>query len=137
VRKQIQEYIDNHKTLPALTSTTVFEALCGFELKAHKSSGLSELDERHLRETKELFDSVPDILPFDHRAGELAAYIYGRLSKKNQSKHFRDLLIASTALANGYGVATRNQKDFELLRSVLSPDHPSLFIIRWGDQSRT
>jgi predicted nucleic acid-binding protein len=130
--KRLQGYTDYHKTLPALTSTTVFEALAGFEMKAHKNRGLSELDERNLRATKELFDQVSDILPFDHHAGELAAFIYGRLTDRNKSKLLKDLLIASTAVANGYGVATRNQKDFEFLGGILPAGHPTLFLARWG-----
>lgn len=76
--RRVTEYIGIHQQPPVLTSMTVFEVLHGFENKAHRNAGLSETDERDLGRTHDLIDFVDTILPFDHIAAAIAAYIYPR-----------------------------------------------------------
>ena len=45
----------------------------------------------------------------------ITAYIYPRLTGQQLQKHWRDLFIAATALAHGYGIATQNIRDFKLI----------------------
>lgn len=42
-----------------------------------------------------------------------------------------DVFIAATSLAPGYGVATRNQRDFELIGQHLPPEMPNLSLAIW------
>src|SRR5260370_41248461 len=110
---------------------TVFEVLHGFEKEAHKNAGLSATGEIDLARARELIDSVGTILPFDDIAASIAAYVYPRLSKARQNKVWQDMLIAATAVANGFGVATANRKDFELIGSHLPATHPVLYLAIW------
>lgn len=55
------------------------------------------------------------ILPFDSRAGQIAAKTYQKLKQRNKLIAMPDLLIGATAIANKIKLATLNTKDFERL----------------------
>jgi predicted nucleic acid-binding protein len=55
------------------------------------------------------------VIPFDQRAAEIAAYIIPRLQKNIPKQTLLDGLIAATALAHGYGVATNDRGGFETI----------------------
>ena len=63
------------------------------------------------------------VIPFDL----LAARIHARLSVELATRKIvigpHDLLIAATAMANGYDIATRDERSF--------PKIPSLSLLRW------
>ncbi len=114
VLSAIADYFKRLKQPPALTSTTIFEALWGVESEAAKGRIQEERAQQYRSRIEELSRACL-ILPFEQKAAALAAYIFPRLSNSGRSKHWRDLFIAATALAHGYGIATRNKKDFDLI----------------------
>jgi predicted nucleic acid-binding protein len=76
------------------------------------------------------------VLPFDETAATIAAFIAARLPKQLKKKKtgaslLRDIFQAATALAHRHGVATRNQRDFELISEHLPPTHPLLHLVVW------
>jgi tRNA(fMet)-specific endonuclease VapC len=62
-------------------------------------------------------------LPFDLQAARVHAQLAAALAKKGQPVGTADLLIAATALACGYGVATRDLRSF--------PKVPGLEVAQW------
>jgi predicted nucleic acid-binding protein len=130
-RRRIGDYIREHGEAPALTSTTVFEALHGFERKFNRLGGLTERDQADLAATRSLIEQAAEVASFDERAAEIAAYIFPRLSQSQRNRHWCDLFIVSTALAHGYGVAASDQEDFELIAALLSSKHPVLYLAVW------
>ena len=56
-------------------------------------------------------------LPFDGKCAEMAAYLHKKLLKKGTPMPFRDLLIASVAIANGLPIITLDS-DFEVLKKL-------------------
>jgi predicted nucleic acid-binding protein len=130
-RQRIIDYTGEHGEAPALTSVTVFEALHGFEKKSPESRGLTERDSADRRATQLLIEQAAEIVPFDSRAAGIAAYIFPRLSQSQRNRHWCDLFIAATAMAHGYGVATSDQADFELIGATLSNNHPVPYLAIW------
>lgn len=130
VKREISSYIARLKKPPALTSITVFEALYGFEHGAQKSGEISERTKQNRAHTEQLVAAC-DILPFDRNAAAIAAHIAARLSRADYNKHLKDVFIAATALAHGYGLVTRNRKDFEVIARDLPIDYPVLRLAAW------
>ena len=124
----ISEYLSIVKAPPALTSITVFEMMHGFENAAHKD-GTNDRLKRDRDHARELTNECT-VLPFNQEAAEIAAYIFPRLSQKNVTDS-ADVFIAATSLAHEYGVATRNQTDFELIAKHTPPHYPQLRIEVW------
>src|SRR5215216_3785896 len=129
--RAIADYQANHKIIPALTSITVFETLSGIEAEACKSGSRAneKIKQAGIRAEQLIRNCI--VLPFDQNAAVIAAYIFPRLSQGNRNKHWRDVFIAATALAHGYGLATRNKKDFELIANHLPPNHSILPLAVW------
>ncbi len=130
VQQAIENYESRLKSLPALTSINVFEALHGFEKEDARRKGDDERRKRDRIRIEHLIQSCL-ILPFDENAARIAAYAFPRLSRNEQKKHWQDLFIAAIALAHGHGVATRNRRDFELIANHLPPTHPTLRLAVW------
>src|SRR5437763_1319119 len=95
VVRAVGEYIAKFKVPPALTSTTVFEALHGFEKGALSSGGWDDRARRDLESLRRLTGGCI-ILPFNEGAAAMAAYIFPRLSQKERNKHWADLLVATS-----------------------------------------
>ncbi len=125
----ISNYISIVKAPPALTSVTIFEMMHGFE-NALIQHGMSDRLSRDLDHARELTRECT-VLPFNQEAAEIAAYMFPRLSKKERKDHWADMLIAATVLAHEYGVATRNQTDFELIAKHTPTTYPPLRIEVW------
>src|SRR5215210_3291132 len=117
----ITDYQSRLEFFPALTSMTVFQALYGFENKSIKPDEPNEQTKQARIRTQQLVKSC-DVLPFNQRSAEIAAYIVPRLSKNIPKGTMIDAFIAATALAHGYGVATRNRKDFDQIANHI-PDN--------------
>lgn len=130
--RAIHGYIAVHKTLPALTAITVFEALHGFEKTAFDRGGMDERTRAGLEATKDLIDACPDVLEYNRTAAEITAYIFPRLTRKQHKDHWADVLVAATAMAHRYGVATRNRRHFELINERRPPHLSNLSIEVWG-----
>jgi predicted nucleic acid-binding protein len=122
----VQDYIRRFKAYPPLPSMVVFEARRGFEAQIVKWSGLDEKQEL-MRQQMEQLVGVCGVIPFDDRTATIAAQIHERLPKNAPKTLVRDVFIAATALPHGYGVATGNQTDFELI----SQHVPVLFLAVW------
>jgi predicted nucleic acid-binding protein len=130
VMKEIAGYIKRHKQPPALTSTTLFEAMWGIESSEIKGD-ITEAEAGEYRSKVEALIQGCVILPFDQNAAITAAYMFARLSQSDRNKHWGDLFTAATALAHRHGVATRNRKDFELLGKHLPNSNPLLRLAIW------
>jgi predicted nucleic acid-binding protein len=129
-KARILEYLALHEgVMPALTSMTVFEVLLGIEKETvrHPSKDV----EQHRKNTQKLFDEIGTVLPFSDMAAELAAYLYARLGRSKQGRHWQDILITATALANGYGVATANAADFRMIGDLLPAGWEPLYLAIW------
>ncbi|MGH9753838.1 MAG: type II toxin-antitoxin system VapC family toxin [Blastocatellia bacterium] len=126
----IKDYKARFKEFPKLTSITVFEARWGFESQVVKFGGLDPETEQMRSEMEELIQTC-GVLDFDQHAASIAAHIFARLSQSHRNRHWRDILIAATALAHGYGVATRNKDDFELIGRDLPDLSPTLYLAIW------
>jgi len=124
----IASYQSSHKPL-ALSAITVYEALYGFEKTLAKAQGNVEQTRLDYTKTEQLIDSC-NVLSFNQNSAKIAAYIVSRLSKNIPKDTLLDALIAATALAHGYGVATHNKKDCELIGKH-TPDDKFLRLAIW------
>jgi predicted nucleic acid-binding protein len=61
----------------------------------------------------------------------IASHIIARLSARARNRNWADVFIVATTLAHGYGVATRNQSDFELIGRHLPSSAPDLYLAIW------
>jgi predicted nucleic acid-binding protein len=125
----IAEYQSRLKLFPALASMTVYQALYGFENKSIRPDEPNEQTKQSRIGTERLINSC-DVLPFTQNSAEIAAYIVPRLRKSIPKGTLVDAFIAATALAHGYGVATRNLKDFEQIANHI-PDDLILRLAAW------
>jgi len=130
VLKAIADYQSNLKRPPALTSITTFEALRGVERVVAKRGG-SEAEAESFRVRIEALSELCGVLSFDSKAASIAAYLCSHLADNLFRQHWRDIFISATAIAHGYGVATGNRSDYELIGNALSPKHPPLRLAIW------
>jgi predicted nucleic acid-binding protein len=121
VLEQIKKHFFNTNQLPAIPSLILFEANFGVQKALAANSITTEQADFHIREINRLAD-IHNVIAFDQKAAEIAAYIFARLSKSDKNKHWRDLFIAATALAHNYGLATKNRSDMELIAKHLPAD---------------
>jgi predicted nucleic acid-binding protein len=129
ILEAIASYQSRIKLLPALSAITVYEVIYGLENSLAKDQGNTEKTRIDLSKANQLINSCI-VLPFDNNSAKIAAYIIPRLSKNIPKDTLLDALIAATALAHGYGVATRNAKDFELIGQH-TPDDVTLRLAIW------
>lgn len=106
------------------------EARWGFESQIVRLGALDLKAEQWLSEM-ETFIQTCGVLDFDQHAASIAAHIFARLSQSQRNRHWRDILIAATAVAHGYGVATRNKDDFVLIGKDLPDIFPTLYLAIW------
>jgi predicted nucleic acid-binding protein len=129
VEKNIKTHFNYTKQFPAITVITVFEANQGVESQIHKGKISNEQAETYLQRINELIKKH-QVLPFNQKASEIAAYIFPRLSQSHRNKHWRDMFIISIALAHNFGLATKNKRDAELIANVL-PSGQDLRLATW------
>jgi predicted nucleic acid-binding protein len=92
-----------------ISSVTVFERLRGYRLAI--KAGKPFHKQLHAFETL-VQNSV--VLPFDENAAAVSAGIWAACSRAQRQK-LGDILIAGIAVARQIPLATRNQRDFEML----------------------
>jgi tRNA(fMet)-specific endonuclease VapC len=65
----------------------------------------------------------PEAIPITTPVARLHAQIWAELAERGELVGLHDLWIAATALAHGFGVATRNRTEFERVPGlrVLAP----------------
>lgn len=129
VRKRLFDYFSKTQRVPALPAMTIFEAKWGIEKELANNKITKEEYEKFINQIDELI-SQHQILPFDQKAAEIASFIYARLSRSDQNKHWEDLFIISTATAHNYGLITQNVKDTKLLANFL-PENTNLRLSVW------
>ena len=66
---------------------------------------------------KEVFQKI-EVFPLMEKDVEIAAEIIQTLTRKNKIIGLKDILIASTAIANNFGLATLNMKDFKRIEHL-------------------
>jgi predicted nucleic acid-binding protein len=130
IRESIRDYLSRLKRPPALASTTVFEALWGFEKQMLTSKGNDERTRKGRIRTEQLIEQCT-VLALDETAARIAAYAFARLSSKDRNRLWGDVLIAATALSHGHGLATENKTDFTLIAANLPPSHQLLRLAVW------
>lgn len=121
VLKYIQQNLIDSGKLAVITATTVFEARFGIEKSLANKKISAEIANIQLQQIN-ILASQHNVIDFNQQAAEIAAYVFARLSKSDQSKHWRDVFIAATAIANNYGLATQNKRDMELISQKLPSD---------------
>ena len=116
----VQNLYDSGK-LAVIPAMTLFEARFGIEKSFANKKISTELANIQLQQINILADQHT-VIDFNQKATEIAAYVFARLSQSDRNKHWRDVFIVATAIANGYGLATQNRKDMELIAKNLPPD---------------
>lgn len=129
ILRTIESYHYEFKSLPALTSFTLFEVFCGFEKEAARSRRWSGSAERAWVETQQLVAGCT-VLAFDQHAAAIAAYVFERIGRRKSNQNWADILIASTAMAHRYGLVSQNRKDFDLIADYLPADQ-KLYLTVW------
>ncbi|MEK6826070.1 MAG: type II toxin-antitoxin system VapC family toxin [Nanoarchaeota archaeon] len=81
-----------------------------FEL--YYGAALSENRKLNFMEVEKLISTL-DLLNLSEQSTKLAGTILVTLKNKGQTVDFRDLLIASIAIANNFMLLTKNKKHFE------------------------
>jgi len=126
----ITDYQNRNNLYPKLPAMTVFQSRFGFEKESARLGALDEQFERLRLRMEQLINDC-GVLEINDRVTAIAAYIFARLSASERNRHWADVFIASTALAHGHGVATRNRADFELIGQHLPPYAPTLDLAIW------
>ncbi len=129
VLKKLSEYFINTKRIPALPAMTIFESKWGIEREFSNNKITIEKYEKYVARINVLI-SQHQILPFDQNAAEIASFIYARLSKSDQNKHWEDLFVIATALAHNHGLITQNVRDAKHLAGYL-PNNLNLRLAIW------
>jgi predicted nucleic acid-binding protein len=114
--------IDHDTIDPALLpDESAISAVTLAELAAGPHATESK-DERARRQDRlQWATSAWDPLPFDAESARMYGRMFAAARAAGQSSHARlaDLLIASTAAANGFPLYTRNPSDFVALKRIL------------------
>lgn len=129
VLEQIKKHIANTRSLPAIPSTTIFEANFGIQNSLVKNNITIEQANYQKQEIDRLL-SNHTVISFDQRASEIAAHIFARISQSDRNKHWRDVFIVATAVSYKYGLASQNKKDMELISKHL-PEGFDLRLAIW------
>ena len=117
VRARVRGYIRSAGGMPAVTAVTAHEAFFGIWKEEVKRR-----DDPRFHTAREQLGTLLStfvVLDFDLRAAEISAEIFARLGKRRSNENRNDIYIAASALAHGYGLATRNKKDFDLIGNAL------------------
>lgn len=129
VLEQIKKHFINTRSLPVIPALTVFETNFGIQNALVKKQITPEQADFQKREIDKLLANHL-IISFERGASEIAAYVFARLSQSDRNKHWRDVFIVATAVANNYGLASQNKKDMELIAEQL-PDGLNLRLAIW------
>lgn len=101
--EKLSELADEPIAIAAITASELLHGVYR-AIKAEQRSHRQAFVER-------LLASIP-ILPFDIVVARIHAELWGQLAVKGINVGTHDLLIASTAIAAGYNVATRDERSF-------------------------
>jgi predicted nucleic acid-binding protein len=129
VLQAVKTHFSATKQFPALTSITIFEALQGIEKEAAKNKITEDAANKYRQRINELAQTH-QILAFDYKAAQIAAYVLPRLTQAERNKHWQDVFIVSTALAHNFGFVSQNKKDVQLIAQHL-PENMFLRLAIW------
>jgi tRNA(fMet)-specific endonuclease VapC len=101
----------------ALSAITAAEMLHGI----HRAPA-GKLKTRREAFVERLLEHLP-VLPFDLVSARIHARVWAELATRGITVGERDLMIAATAMAQGYAVAARDERSF--------PKIPGLALLRW------
>ena len=121
VLRKMFDYFSQTQRVPALPAMTIFEAKWGIEKEFARKEITSEEYEKFIARIDGLI-LQHQVLPFDQKAAEIASFIYARLSKSDQNKHWEDLFVMATAIAHNHGLISQNLRDAQLLANYLPND---------------
>jgi predicted nucleic acid-binding protein len=93
------------KKVPFTTHINRFELLCG----ARDKGEVAIINECLLGFT---------VLPFDRAGSEVASRVYTELKRRGRMVGVRDIMIAGVVLANNLMLATKNVKDFKVIKGL-------------------
>lgn len=117
----VQEKILQNQKFSAISVVSWSESLYGVK-RLPQGVKKERLEDFLLNQIQPYFE----ILPFDHNCAWIYTDLKVRLEEKGTPMPDADLKIASTAIANGLILVTRNTKDFEPLA-----DCSTLSILNW------
>lgn len=126
----VEGYRAHNDQPPKLTAMTVFQARYGFDKEIAR---LGALDEQFEKPRVIMEQMIKDcgVLDINDQATAIASHIFAHISASGRNRHWADVFIIATALAHGYGVATRNQNDFESIGQHLPSFAPDLYLAIW------
>ncbi len=104
----------------AVSAITVSELLHG----VHRAQGVARKSKRE-RFVEWVIREIP-LAPFDLPEARVHARLWAHLLSKGEKIGAHDLLIAASAIAGGYRLATANLREFERV--------PDLRVENWGAQ---
>lgn len=96
----------------ALAAITMSELLHG----VHRARSAGERAKREVF-VERILAATP-VVPFDSVIARIHARVWASLASKGTAVGAHDLIVAATAIAMGYCVATRDQKDFRKIPGV-------------------
>lgn len=113
VGKKVERYVKRHREV-SISVITAFEYMRGLhELKNYNPKKAQEKIEAY-----RAFLKRAEVLPITEQVAEKAAELFEDLRQRGEPVGVPDVLIAATALVNGYGIATNNVKHFERIISL-------------------
>jgi len=103
LNEKLGKELDNPVALAAISASELLHGV-------HRATSLNQRARRQAF-VEQLLSALP-VIPFDLVAARLHAELWARLAAKGIQVGAHDLLIAATAIAAGYGVATRDERSF-------------------------
>ena len=122
VTAKARAYLERHGRL-TISAVTIFERLRGYRDALRRGRPFEE----HLRQFQ-AFAATCIVLPVDESVADQAATIWAQLGARAR-KAVGDILIASTASANGLPLVTRNHQDFQPITRL---DGVRLALVDWS-----
>lgn len=110
----LRDYGDEPVAIAAITASELLHGI-------HRAVGTAQRNRREAFVERVLMDFP--LIPFDLVIARVHARLSAELAAKGSPIGAHDLLIAATALAIGYDIATRDERSF--------PKVPGLTVLRW------
>ncbi|HTP29437.1 MAG TPA: PIN domain-containing protein [Anaeromyxobacteraceae bacterium] len=103
LHEKLGKELENPVALAAISASELLHGV-------HRTTSVNQRARRQAF-VEQLLSALP-VIPFDLVAARLHAELWARLAAKGIQVGAHDLLIAATAIAAGYGVATRDERSF-------------------------
>jgi len=103
LNEKLKKELDNPIALAAISASELLHGV-------HRATSVNQRARRQAF-VEQLLSALP-VIPFDLVAARLHAELWARLAAKGIQVGAHDLLIAATAIAAGYSVATRDERSF-------------------------